>query len=50
MNFAYVRVSTVGQNEERQIETFGGGDAFQSGICIENIMYCPICGRKLSNK
>ena len=25
----------------------GGGDIFLSGVCIENINFCPICGRKL---
>lgn len=25
----------------------GGGDPFLSGICIKNIKFCPICGRKL---
>lgn len=25
----------------------GGGDPFLSGICIENVRFCPICGRNL---
>lgn len=25
----------------------GGGDPFQSGVCVENVRFCPICGRKL---
>ena len=27
----------------------GGGDIFMSGISIENVNYCPICGRHLND-
>lgn len=25
----------------------GGGDPFQAGPCVENIKFCPVCGKKL---
>ena len=25
----------------------GGGDSFRAGECMENIKYCPYCGREL---
>lgn len=26
----------------------GGGDCFQCGACVEDIAFCPKCGRKLT--
>lgn len=37
----------VSNDEGFHIWHDGGGDTFQSGFCIKNIKYCPVCGRKL---
>lgn len=28
----------------------GGGDPYQAGVALENIHYCPMCGRRLDEE
>lgn len=37
----------VKDKEKFHIWSDGGGDPFQCRICVENITFCPVCGRKL---
>lgn len=38
----------VKDGEKFHIWHDGGGDCFQSGICVEDITFCAKCGRKLT--
>lgn len=42
------RNQIVKDEDKFHIWSDGGGDPFQCGTCIENILFCPMCGRKLS--
>ena len=35
------------QNKVFDIWSDGGGDIFMAGVCIDDIKYCPKCGREL---
>lgn len=41
------RDQIVKDGNQYHIWSDGGGDSFQAGICVEDIAYCPKCGRKL---
>ena len=41
------QVSIVKDGNQYHIFDDGGGDSFIAGICVEDIAYCPKCGRKL---
>lgn len=45
---SYNRNQIVKDKDKFHIWSDGGGDPFQCGICVENISFCPKCGRNLS--